>query len=265
MPGWRLSRITTRMSVTIAARYSSQSGCSPDRSQKLRLSTFRPATSSPRSQRRSARSTSATSTIAVSRLRIRTERFRFQIEMASVTPPTDGTTGVATISLTSERSCHDVVMDSDVVQLHNGTRLVTDITDLIIQFCRKRGDGLCHVFVPHATAGVALIETGSGSEVDLEDAIDRLLPATAATGTGTAAAVTAVTTCCRLSCHRRSRCQCLAASPHSVPGRAWCLWTLTLITLTGMCGSASSRVDSDPGHRQEKRVPRPSQGPLRRA
>ena len=111
----------------------------------------------------------------MSTLRIRTT-FRFQIEMASVTPPTDGTTGVATISLTSERSCHDVVMDSDVVQLHNGTRLVTDITDLIIQFCRKRGDGLCHVFVPHATAGVALIETGSGSEVDLEDAIDRLLP-----------------------------------------------------------------------------------------
>jgi secondary thiamine-phosphate synthase enzyme len=67
-------------------------------------------------------------------------------------------------------------MDSDVVQLHNGTRLVSDITDLIIQFCSKRGDGLCHVFVPHATAGVALIETGSGSEFDLEDAIDRLLP-----------------------------------------------------------------------------------------
>ncbi len=87
-------------------------------------------------------------------------------------------------------------------------------------------------------------------------ALTGCFPATAATGTGTAAAVTAVTTCCRLSCHRRSRCQCLAASPHSVPGRAWCLWTPTLITLTGMCGSASSRVDSDPGHRQEKRVPR---------
>jgi secondary thiamine-phosphate synthase enzyme len=45
-----------------------------------------------------------------------------------------------------------------------------------MKFCRARGDGLCHVFVPHATAGVALIETGSGSESDLEDAIDRLLP-----------------------------------------------------------------------------------------
>jgi secondary thiamine-phosphate synthase enzyme len=67
-------------------------------------------------------------------------------------------------------------MDSDVVQLRTGTRLVTDFTDLVLQFCRNRGDGLCHVFVPHATAGVALVETGSGSESDLEDAIDRLLP-----------------------------------------------------------------------------------------
>jgi secondary thiamine-phosphate synthase enzyme len=67
-------------------------------------------------------------------------------------------------------------MDTDVVQLHTGTNLVTDITDHIRRFCRGRGDGLCHVFVPHATAGVAMIETGSGSESDLEEAIDRLLP-----------------------------------------------------------------------------------------
>jgi secondary thiamine-phosphate synthase enzyme len=67
-------------------------------------------------------------------------------------------------------------MDTDVVQLRTGARLVTDITQMINRFCRERGDGLCHVFVPHATAGVAVIETGSGSEPDLEDAIDRLLP-----------------------------------------------------------------------------------------
>src|SRR5512133_3476691 len=64
-------------------------------------------------------------------------------------------------------------MDSDVVQLHTGTRLVTDITQVIMKFCRDRGDGLCHIFVPHATAGVALIETGSGSESDLEEAMYR--------------------------------------------------------------------------------------------
>jgi secondary thiamine-phosphate synthase enzyme len=67
-------------------------------------------------------------------------------------------------------------MDTDLVQLRTGTRLVTDISEQVAQFCRNRGDGLCHVFVPHATAGVALIETGSGSESDLEDAIKRLLP-----------------------------------------------------------------------------------------
>ena len=62
------------------------------------------------------------------------------------------------------------------MQLRTGARLATDMTQMINQFCRERGDGLCHVFVPHATAGVAVIETGSGSEPDLEDAIDRLLP-----------------------------------------------------------------------------------------
>jgi secondary thiamine-phosphate synthase enzyme len=67
-------------------------------------------------------------------------------------------------------------MDTEVVQLRTGARLATDITEMINQFCRERGDGLCHIFVPHATAGVAVIETGSGSEPDLEDAIDRLLP-----------------------------------------------------------------------------------------
>jgi secondary thiamine-phosphate synthase enzyme len=67
-------------------------------------------------------------------------------------------------------------MHSDVVQLRTGTRLVTEITQELRQFCRGLGDGLCHVFAPHATVGVALIETRSGSESDLESTIDRLLP-----------------------------------------------------------------------------------------
>ena len=74
------------------------------------------------------------------------------------------------------RSRDDGAMDSDVVQVRTGSRLVTDLTDRVLQFCRNRGDGLCQVFIPHATAGVALIETGSGSESDLKDAVDRLLP-----------------------------------------------------------------------------------------
>jgi secondary thiamine-phosphate synthase enzyme len=67
-------------------------------------------------------------------------------------------------------------MYSTVLSLTTGSRLVTDVTDEVHAFCRGRGDGLCHVFVPHATAGVALVETGSGTEHDLAEALERLLP-----------------------------------------------------------------------------------------
>ena len=57
-----------------------------------------------------------------------------------------------------------------------GTR-VLDLTDQVEAFAAGAGaDGLVHVFVPHATAGVALMETGSGSEADLEATLERLLP-----------------------------------------------------------------------------------------
>ena len=67
-------------------------------------------------------------------------------------------------------------MDTTVLSLTTGRRLVTDLTADVADFCRGRGDGLCHVFVPHATAGVALIETGSGTESDLADTLERLVP-----------------------------------------------------------------------------------------
>jgi thiamine phosphate synthase YjbQ (UPF0047 family) len=44
---------------------------------------------------------------------------------------------------------------------------------VILQFSRDRGDGLSHVLFGMQTAGVVLIERGSGSESDLEDALDR--------------------------------------------------------------------------------------------
>jgi secondary thiamine-phosphate synthase enzyme len=57
-------------------------------------------------------------------------------------------------------------------------RLVTDITGRVQEFVRDHGDdGLVHVFLPHATAGLALMEIGSGSEADLAEAIHRLFPA----------------------------------------------------------------------------------------
>jgi len=56
-------------------------------------------------------------------------------------------------------------------------RLVNDITERLESFCREQaGSGLVHVFLPHATAGLALMETGSGSERDLEEAVERLMP-----------------------------------------------------------------------------------------
>lgn len=53
---------------------------------------------------------------------------------------------------------------------------VLDLSAAIEGFCRGQGDGLLHVFVPHATAGLALMELGSGSEEDLEELTSRLLP-----------------------------------------------------------------------------------------
>ena len=67
-------------------------------------------------------------------------------------------------------------MDSEELHLRTGDRLVTDLTPHIERFCGARSDGLVHVFVPHATAGVALMELGSGSERDLVEVLTRLLP-----------------------------------------------------------------------------------------
>ncbi len=67
-------------------------------------------------------------------------------------------------------------MDSELLELTTGGRLTTDITAAAADFCRGRGDGLLQVFVPHAIAGVAIFETGSGSEEDLELILESVLP-----------------------------------------------------------------------------------------
>lgn len=69
-------------------------------------------------------------------------------------------------------------METVVLQLRTGDRLVTDLTAEVDGFCAGRGDGLLSVFAPHATAGLALLETGSGTEADLEHILDRVLPVT---------------------------------------------------------------------------------------
>jgi secondary thiamine-phosphate synthase enzyme len=67
-------------------------------------------------------------------------------------------------------------MDTTELRVDTSHTQVVDLTDQVEGFCAGRGDGLCSVFAPHATAGVALMETGSGSEDDLMVVIDRLLP-----------------------------------------------------------------------------------------
>jgi secondary thiamine-phosphate synthase enzyme len=68
-------------------------------------------------------------------------------------------------------------VETEVITVRTGSRpTVADITGAAASFVRGRGDGLLHVFVPHATAGLAIIETGAGSDDDLLRALDDVLP-----------------------------------------------------------------------------------------
>ena len=67
-------------------------------------------------------------------------------------------------------------MDSVEIQIDTSDREVVELTAEIERFVAGRGDGLAHVFAPHATCGIGLMETGSGSETDLVEALRRLLP-----------------------------------------------------------------------------------------
>ncbi|MBA2338122.1 MAG: YjbQ family protein [Acidimicrobiia bacterium] len=69
-------------------------------------------------------------------------------------------------------------MESETVTYRTGDRdAVVDITGDCAAYVEGRGDGLLHVFVPHATAGIAIVETGAGSDEDLLAALEDLLPA----------------------------------------------------------------------------------------
>lgn len=68
-------------------------------------------------------------------------------------------------------------VDTQTLELMTGDSFAcVDLTEDIHAWLSGRGDGLCTVFVPHATAGVALFETGSGTETDVERAVADLLP-----------------------------------------------------------------------------------------
>ncbi len=69
-------------------------------------------------------------------------------------------------------------MRSEVREYRTGDRdAVLDLTDDCAAFVADEADGLLHVFVPHATAGIAIIETGAGSDDDLLAALGDVLPA----------------------------------------------------------------------------------------
>lgn len=68
-------------------------------------------------------------------------------------------------------------MRSEVTSHDTSSRRVLDLTAELRRFAAAaEGDGLVNVFVPHATARLAIVETGSGTESDLLDALERLLP-----------------------------------------------------------------------------------------
>lgn len=68
-------------------------------------------------------------------------------------------------------------MDTTVFELNTGgAAQISDLTDRLADFVTGKGDGLLSVFAPHATAGVAIIETGAGSDSDLADHLDTLFP-----------------------------------------------------------------------------------------
>ena len=63
------------------------------------------------------------------------------------------------------------------LRIDTAGRVVVDVTAELAEFAAGAGvDGLVHAFLPHATAGLAIIETGAGTEDDLREALDRLVP-----------------------------------------------------------------------------------------
>lgn len=68
-------------------------------------------------------------------------------------------------------------METQILTVETRGRRVHDLTDRVQHFAQlAAADGLVHVFVPHATAGIALMETGSGSEADLDELLERVFP-----------------------------------------------------------------------------------------
>ena len=68
-------------------------------------------------------------------------------------------------------------MQTTTFSIRTGERFsVVDLTERVATWVGDKGDGLCHLLAQHATAGLGLMETGSGSEQDTETVLRRMLP-----------------------------------------------------------------------------------------
>ena len=67
-------------------------------------------------------------------------------------------------------------VETKLLEVDTSRRRIVDLTGEVARFCEGRGDGLVNVFAPHATAGLALLELGSGSDEDLVALLGGLIP-----------------------------------------------------------------------------------------
>jgi secondary thiamine-phosphate synthase enzyme len=121
---------------------------------------------------------SATGFLAVTRLHATTAT----ISTRTTTPARTNTGRASRFGgIRANNGRHDTrCMQSREVSVQTGGRRgIYDLTDACAAFLQEIAsgqDGLLHVFVPHATAGLVIMELGAGSEPDLMEAVDRLLP-----------------------------------------------------------------------------------------
>jgi hypothetical protein len=99
-------------------------------------------------------------------------------------------------------------METTQIHIDTSKERIVDLTQELRRFCAGQGSGLVNVFVPHATAGVALMEMGSGSDLDLREASSDSYRAMAGTAMPMVPRVTGLTTSCRSWSVHRSPFRC---------------------------------------------------------
>jgi hypothetical protein len=91
-------------------------------------------------------------------------------------------------------------MKTEQFTVETGGRMVTDITDRLDAFCRDHGgSGLIHVFLPHATAGLGLMETDRDPRRTCRRRSNVSCHGTTGTAIAMGPSVMAATICCRCS------------------------------------------------------------------